>query len=109
MKNEKKSSLHFSGRTHSRKGMISVVVGGTAWCVFLGLCVYSTMQEGKAELAAGGIGILDAFLSFAGAVLSMKGFQEREVYYVLPTAGIILNGSLFVIYFVLYFMGIAIA
>ncbi len=105
---EKKSSLHFSGRTRSRKGTISTVIGGLAWFVFCVLCVYSTMMEGQAEQAVGVIGILDAFFALAGAVLAMKGFQEREVYYILPTVGILLNGILFVIYFSLYFMGVAI-
>lgn len=105
---EKKSSLHFSGRTHSRKGLMSTVIAGISWCIFIVLCVYSTMQEGKAELVVGGIGILDAIFSLTGAILAMKGFQEREVYYVLPTVGILLNGVLFVIYFALYFMGVAI-
>ncbi|MBP3609986.1 MAG: hypothetical protein J6J42_06580 [Lachnospiraceae bacterium] len=105
---EKKSSLHFAGRTHSRKGMMSTVIAGFAWIIFIALCVYSTIQEGKAELVAGAIGIFDAFFALTGAILAMKGFQEREVYYVLPTVGILLNGFLFVIYFALYFMGVAI-
>ena len=33
---------------------------------------------------------------------------ERDVYYVMPAVGMVLNGSLFVLYFVLYLMGTAI-
>ena len=104
---EKKSSLRFAGRRHSRAGMISTVIAGIAWCVFIALCVSSSVTEGNAELIVGGIGVLDAFFSLVGMLMGIKGFQEREVYYVLPTVGVVLNGILFVIYFSLYFMGVA--
>ena len=104
---EKKSSLHFAGRKHARKGIISTVIGGIAWCIFITLCVYSTTTGGNAEAVAGIIGILDAFFALAGMIVAFHGFQERDVYYVLPAVGISLNGILFVIYFSLYFMGVA--
>lgn len=106
---EKKTSLHFAGRTHSRNGIIAVVMGGIAWCVFLALCIYSTSTGGNTEPVAGVIGILDAVFTLMGLFIAMKGFKERDVYYVLPMVGLVMNGILFVIYFALYFMGIAIA
>ena len=105
---EKKSSLRFSGKAHSKKGILSAFIAGVSWIVFLVLCVYSTIQEGQAELVVGAVGMLDAGLALLGAFLAMKGLQEREVYYIFPTVGILLNGVLFVIYFSLYFMGVAI-
>jgi len=105
---ERKTSLRFSGRKHSRGGMISTVIGGIAWSIFIAVCICSSVAGGNAELFVGGIGILDAFFSIAGIINAIRGFKEREVYYVLPTVGIVLNGILFVIYFSLYFMGIAI-
>lgn len=106
---EKKTSLHFTGRRHSGKGIISTVIGGISWCIFIALCVCSSTTAGNAELFVGGIGILDAVFALAGMILAVRGFQEREVYYVLPTIGVIANGGLFVLYFSLYFMGIAIS
>lgn len=106
---EKKTSLHFAGRTHSRNGIISVVIGGIAWCVFTALCVYSTSTGGNTEPVSGIIGILDAFFALTGLVIALKGFKERDIYYVMPMVGMALCGILFVIYFALYFMGIAIA
>ncbi len=106
---EKKTALHFTGRQHSRRGMISTAIAGIAWLVFLALCVYSSATGGNAAGPAGIIGIADAFFVLAGMLIAFRGFQERDVYYALPTAGMILNGILFVIYFSLYFMGIAIS
>lgn len=106
---EKKTSLHFAGRQHSRGGIISTVIAGIAWCVFIALCVCSSTTGGNAEFVVGILGILDAFFVLAGMIIAVKGFQERDVYYALPIVGVILNGILFAIYFSLYFMGVAIA
>lgn len=106
---EKKSSLRFSGRKHSGKGVISTVIAGIGWSIFIALCVCSAMAKGAAESVVGAIGIADALFVLVGMILGFKGFQEREVYYVMPTVGVVLNGILFVIYFSLYFMGVAIA
>lgn len=106
---EKKSSLRFAGRKHSRKGVISTVMAGIGWGIFIALCVCSAIAHGLAEFVVGAIGMVDAVFALSGMIIAVKGFQEREVYYVLPTVGVVLNGILFVIYFSLYFMGVAIA
>jgi len=105
---ERRTSLHFTGRRHARGGVISVVIAGVAWIVFAALCVYSSSTGGNAAAVAGIMGIADAFFSLAGMILAFRGFQERDVYYVLPAVGMVLNGILFVIYFSLYIMGVAI-
>lgn len=106
---ERKSSLRFAGRKHARGGVISMVIAGIAWIIFAALCVNSSLTGGNATYVAGILGILDAFFVLAGMYLSFRGFQERDVYYVLPAVGMVLNGILFVIYFSLYIMGVAIA
>ena len=106
---ERKSSLRFTGRRHARGGVISMVIAGIAWAVFAALCVYSSSTEGNAAPVAGILGITDAFFALTGMVLAFRGFQERDVYYILPAVGIVLNGILFVLYFSLYIMGVAIA
>lgn len=105
---EKKSSLRFSGRKHSRNGVISCVISGIAWCIFLALSVYSSGKEGKAELFVGGLGLLDAVFAGTGMWLAWKGMQQKDVYYVTSIVGMAINGALFIVFFILYFMGVAI-
>lgn len=105
---EKKGSLRFRKKEHSKIGIISTIISIVAWGIFIALSVYSTITEGNVEKIMGVVGILDAVLAFFGAVLSIKGLQERDVSYSFSIIGIILNGTLFVIYFLLYFMGVAI-
>lgn len=103
----KKTALHFAGRRHSTKGILSAVIGGIAWLIFLVLCVSSSSTRGNAPLLVGIVGILDALLGLAGMRIAWSGFQEKDVYYIFPIVGMLENGILFVIYFSLYFMGIA--
>ena len=105
---EKKRSLRFSGRSHAKGGIASTVIGGIGWIVFAALCVYSASTGGNAAAVAGIIGILDTVFALTGMVTAFRGFYERDVYYVMPAVGMVLNGSLFVLYFILYLMGIAI-
>lgn len=105
---ENRTSLRFTGRRHARGGIISTVIGGIAWVIFIALCVYSSANEGNASTVTGLIGIFDAFFALEGMILAFRGFHEHDVYYALPAVGMVLNGILFVIYFSLYFMGIAI-
>lgn len=104
---EKKSSLHFAGRTHSKQGIKSTVIGGIAWLVFLALAVYSSVTGGNATMVAGVIGILDAVFAAVGGYFGIQGLYERDVFYVMPVTGIALNAVLFIVYFSLYFMGVA--
>ncbi len=105
---EKKGSLHFRKKQHSKVGIISTVISILAWGIFIALSTYSTITNGNVEMIMGIIGILDAFFAFFGAVLAIKGLQEREVSYRFSIVGILLNGTLFVVYFILYVMGVAI-
>ena len=105
---EKKRSLRFSGRSHARGGIISTVIAGVGWLVFVALCVYSSSTGGNAAAVAGILGILDAVFALTGMVIAFRGFYERDVSYVMPAVGMVLNGSLFVVYFILYLMGTAI-
>lgn len=107
MKKEK-NSLHFQGRTASKQGMISVVIGVLAWIVFAALAVYSASLSGAAESIIGIIGIFDMLFAFAGIYFAAHGFQERDVFYGRPIAGMSLNAVLFLVYFVLYLTGMAI-
>ena len=105
---EKKKSLRFSGRRHARGGVISTVIAGIGWLIFAALCVYSSATGGNAAAVAGIIGILDAVFALTGMVIAFRGFYERDVYYIMPAVGVVINGVLFVLFFVLYLMGTAI-
>lgn len=104
---KEKSSLNFSGKRVSGLGIATTVMGGIGWIIFAALSLYSAGMDGQAESFVGIIGLLDAVLAVTGAILSYRALQERDVYYVMPIIGMALNAILFIVYFSLYFMGLA--
>ena len=105
---EKKRTLRFSERKHARGGIISMIIAVIGWIILVVLCVYSSSTGGNAAEVAGILGIFDALFALVGVINAYHGFHEREVSYAMSAIGMVLNGSLFVIYFILYLMGIAI-
>ena len=105
---KEKSSLHFTGKRVSGAGVGATVMGAIGWIVFVGLSVYSAGSGGQAEFFVGVIGLLDAILCLVGAIVAYRALQERDIYYAVPIVGLVLNAILFVLYFSLYFMGIAV-
>ena len=104
---KEKSSLRFTGKRVSGLGIGATVMGGIGWIVFAALSIYSASMDGAAEGFIGIIGVLDAVLGLAGVIVSYRALQERDVYYVMPIIGMALNAILFILYFSLYFMGLA--
>lgn len=105
---KEKSSLHFTGKRVSGLGVGATVMGAIGWIVFAALSMYSASVDGQAENFVGIIGMLDAVMSLVGVIVSYRALQDRDIKYVMPIIGMVLNGILFVLYFSLYFMGIAI-
>lgn len=103
-----KNSLHFQGRKTSVPGMVSCAIGSVAWIIFIALAVYSSAHQGNAEAFIGTIGILNAVLALTGTVFAVRGFREHDVFYGQPVAGMTLNAVLFLIYFILYLIGMTI-
>jgi len=105
---EKKRTLRGSGRKHARGGVVSTVMAGIGWILFVALCVYSSSTGGNAAAVAGILGILDGIFALAGMIIAFRSFNERDVFYIMPAVGMVLNGILVVLYFSLYLMGVAI-
>jgi hypothetical protein len=101
----KKETFKFTGRSHSIRGIISVILGCISFIAFIIISVISSLSGGNGGLILGVIGIALFILSCFGFVLGIKGCKEKEIYYTAPLTGLVLNGFLSVIYFLLYMAG----
>jgi hypothetical protein len=97
--------IHFSGRRHSRLGIISAAIGITVVLGFLVISIISGMAKGKGGLILGVVGILLFCLSIFGFILSYKACREKDVFYRFPITGAILNGFMTVFLLILYILG----
>jgi hypothetical protein len=104
----KKEIFKFSGRSHSLKGFISVIIGSISLITLIVLSVISSLSSGKGGLILGVIGMLLFVFTLVGFVLGIKGCKEKEIYYTAPIVGMVMNGFLSILFFVLYMVGLII-
>ena len=108
MVKRKKEVFKFSGRNHSIKGLISVIIGGITLLALIILSVISSLSGGNGGLILGIIGMVLFVISIAGFILGIKSCREKEIFYTAPVVGMVLNGLLSLVFFVLYMVGIII-
>lgn len=106
MRKKKKDDFKFSDKFHPLLGIIGVVL---ALLVLIAMCVLfyiSSTSAGNTGVWIGFAGLGLFIINIVGFVLSVRGFRMQDIYYHFPIAGIMLNGSLFVVFLLLYIVGI---
>lgn len=101
-----RKGMHFHGRKRSKGGVAGFSLAVLAAVLVLVLCIMSAAAKGAAGLFVGALGLLAMVLCGIAFWLSFKGLKERDVYTKIPFAGMIISGSLFVLLFCLYIVGI---
>ena len=95
----------FTDKKHTKQGMASTALGVAA---LLLLCVAFWMAFEKAGRAGSFIGLWGLFSllgSVVGFVLGIRGFQEEDAYYLFSRIGVILNGVLFILWMLVFIVG----
>lgn len=103
---KKKDEFKFSDKYHPVQGIVGVVL---ALLVLITTCVLfyiSSTSAGNAGVWVGFTGIGMFIINIIGFILSVRGFRMQDIYYHFPIAGILLNGSLFIVFLLLYIVGI---
>jgi hypothetical protein len=103
---KKKETIQFSGRRHTRLGILSAMIGILTVIGFVAICIISGVNGGEAGLYIGIIGIFIFVLGLFGFVLSYKGLKQRDIYYRFPMIGIVTNGTMLIILMIIYILGL---
>lgn len=103
---KKREMIHFSGRRHTRLGILSTIIGVMVVVGFITISIISSMDKGEGSLLIGVIGLLLFPIAIFGFVISYKAFKEKDIFYSLPIIGSILNGIMIVVLLILYILGI---
>lgn len=106
MSKRKRRAVKFTDKKHSVKGIISFAIGLFSCIAFIIISYLSSLSGGKGGIGFGVAGILLFGLTIEGLVLGVKSSKEKEILYLAPVAGLILNGFFVCLYFILYIMGI---
>ncbi len=103
----KRQMIRFSGRSHSKTGIIATMIGAVVVLGFIIISMISGFNRGNGSLVLGLIGLLLFGLAIFGFVLSYKSFQEKDIFYRFPIAGAVLNGLMIILLLIIYILGIA--
>lgn len=98
----------FSNKRNPRQAVLSVAAGMLELAVLAALCVLSVYTKGNNAIWTGAVGFSVMLFSAFGMYYSSRCFSMEEIRFHYPIAGIVINGSVFCICFVLYFIGIQI-
>ena len=100
-----KEMIHFSGRRHTKMGMISAAIGAVVVIGFLTISFISGFAHGNGGFVLGIIGLLLFYLSVFGLVLSYRSFRKKDIFYRYPVIGAVLNGFMTIILMIIYILG----
>lgn len=102
----RRGAFKFQGRSHSKKGLASMLLGFLVIICFLTISFISGTKGGKGDLILGIIGMLSFAISVFGFLLGIKSFREKDIFYVAPVLGVGSNGIMTILLFSLYIVGL---
>jgi hypothetical protein len=103
---KKREKYKFSGRRHSRLGIISFIIGIAAVLGLSAVCTFASTTAGNAGLMVGFLGFLIFAFAIFGFVLGYKACKQRDIFYRFPIAGIIINGAITISLVLIYVLGL---
>ena len=98
-------SVKFRGRHNSWRAVLFLITGSIAIAVLITLSILSAVK-GEAVFAYGVAGMAAALVSLIGLIVSIVATRERDVYVSVPIAGMIVNGIAFLMYVIIYVLGL---
>ena len=91
MRNRRRRGYKFTEKTHSKRGILVLILAGVllAWyLVFVGLAVHGNGQLSAYYGSAGVMAMLISFISLVGAVMSLR---EEDTFKIFPRLGFVLS------------------
>lgn len=96
----KKSRLYKKSSTKydARGGILSSLIAVLSVCLFLGAVLYSASENGAAGSIVGKIAVTSLVLAFAGFVIGLASFKEKDKFERFSWLGSLLNGAIMIAY-----------
>ena len=99
-------SVKFRGRHNSWRAVLFLITGSLAIVLFAVLAILTAVR-GESTFSFGVMGVVAAVLSLAGVIVCALAAGERDIFVSVPIAGMIVNGISFILYVVIYILGIS--
>lgn len=105
---KKKGSYKFTDKKHSIVGIFMVVLAIAILATIGVLSYQSSLSAGNGPLLYGCISFFAMILAFVGFLIALLQLKKKEIFYLFPVLGAILNGIIFIGLFVVYIIGASI-
>lgn len=102
----KKMMYSFAEKKNSANGIIATIMGGISLAFLLAMIYASYYMRGDAGIYAGAFGVCGLIFAFAGFVVGIISFSEKNIKYKYPKIGSVMSGVVFVIWLALYLIGV---
>ncbi len=102
----RKTMYSFEEKHQSANGKAATALGAASLVFLLAMVYASYYTRGHAGLYAGAFGVCGLVLGFAGFVLGIYSFSEKNCKHTYPKIGSVLSGVAFVCWLGLYLIGI---
>ncbi len=80
----------FTSNRHSKKGMMALILGLISLISFFFAAVITIGDKAGSATRMGGVGFVAMIISIASVVTGVVAVQERDVFPILPRAGVII-------------------
>lgn len=91
---------------HARRGISSCLLAVMGIFILSGLIASAYQSYGDAPKAVGGLSILTTIFCSIGFMNAIHGFRERDKNYITCKVGILFNGIIIFLFFLLYMKGL---
>ena len=105
---KKKGSYMFTNKRHPVEAILAVII---AIIIFVTICVlsfYSSRSAGNGPLFLGIVSFWVMLLALGSFIVSLFSMRKKDVFYLFPVLGTVLNGILFIGLFILYMVGVSV-
>lgn len=105
---KKRGSYKFTDKTHPIVSILMVAMS-IIIIITIGVLSYqSSLSAGNGPLMYGVISFFAMLLSLGGFLVSIFSLKQRDIFYLFPVLGAVLNGITFIGLFVVYLIGASI-
>lgn len=101
-----RNNLSFVDKSHSAKGLLSLVLGSMSWTAAVTLVLLSFSQDGNAGIYAGSCGIVAMITAGIGVWSAISGLGEKEKKRLSAVIGLLLNILILAAWIAMFISGI---
>lgn len=105
MRKKKKISYKFTEKTHSKRGIQSLVMAMISIAIGISVVIISFENAGNASVYTGSAGIFSLILSLWALIMGMKSLKEEDTYKIFSGLGTAFSAIGFLSWLAIYIVG----